>query len=141
MVKSNSCSYDGILATPVQDVLLLPDSFVETPPNWFLHIGGNPEQWLPFSRVVFKRLVEVYEQISARLKALCDHFGIDQSSSGWGRDLALSLAWRHEPWVFEGPHVRYADLCRKLDINPDAHTGDDLAMTLARRHVPAAKNK
>ena len=100
--NGSSWNYDGILARPVQDVLLLPNSFGEAPPPWFLHLGGSPEQWKPFSKVILERLVEVEGEIAARLNALCDHFRISQSASGWERDLAFSLARRHEPWVFEG---------------------------------------
>ena len=135
MAKNKSWNYDSILARPVQDVLLLPNSFGEAPPTWFLRLGGSTELWKPLRKAIFERLVEVGGEIAARLKALCDHFGISQTRSGWERDLALSLARRHEPWVFEGPHVRFAELCRKLDVDPES-SGRDLALQLGRLHVP-----
>jgi hypothetical protein len=135
VAKKETCIYDGILARPVQDELLLPGCFDEAPPAWFVRLGGSSELWKPLSKAIFEGHVKVARQIAARMSALCDHFGIDQSRSGWERDLASSLALRHAPWVFESPRVRLAELCGQLGIDP-ACTDHDLALNLARRHVP-----
>jgi hypothetical protein len=135
MARPHSWSYDGILACPIQDILYLPGSFAEAPPDWFSHIGGRPEQWKLFSRAAAERLAKISADIEARLVALCGVFEIDQARCGWEHNLALSLATRHEAWVFTPPHVRFAELCESLGLSVDAPARDRV-MRLAEKHVP-----
>jgi hypothetical protein len=134
MARPHSWSYDGILACPIQDIVFLPGLFAEAPADWFIGIGGRPEQWKPFSMAVAERLVKICADIVARLEALREAFEIP-SRPGWERNLSLSLAMRHEPWVFAPPHVRLAELCESLDLSVDA-PDRDLVMRLAEKHVP-----
>jgi len=135
MARLHSWSYEGILACPIQDIVYLPGLFGEAPPDWLIGIGGRPEQWKPFSMAVAERWVKICDDIEARLEALCEVFEIEQSCCGWERDLFLSLAMRHEPWVFTPPRVRFAELCKKLNLSVDAPPRD-LVMGLAKKHVP-----
>jgi hypothetical protein len=135
MARPHTWSYDGILACPIQDIVFLPGLFAEAPADWFIAIGGRPEQWKPFSMAVAERWAKICDDIEARLEALCEVFEIDHSLCGWEHNLALSLAQRHEAWVFAPPHVRFAELCESLGLSVDAPARDRV-MRLAERHVP-----
>src|SRR5262245_54630784 len=74
VAKKESGSYDGILARPIEDMLLLPNTFGDSPPSWFLELGGSFEQWKPFPKAAAERLLKVEFEVQARMNALCDHF-------------------------------------------------------------------
>lgn len=135
--------YKGTLAEPME--FLLP----------ILPTGKLPEpaaDWSTRQVEIWRAAVDRARQEDARnfwigarlsldqLVALCDDFGINRSRPGWSRDLALSLARRHEPDFMRGTCVSYAELFARYGIDPDQPDSDfDLALALARQHVPGMR--
>ena len=76
-----------------------------------------------------------------KLMLLCEHFGIstDPLPPGWSRDLALSLARRHESLFIKGSTRKCSEIFAAYEVDPDQHEGDAdlaLALALAHKHVP-----
>ena len=65
----------------------------EEPPTWFLRLGHTADEWRRVAEGQQKRLDAEWWQ---GVLAVYDHFGIEFSAPGAHKDLALSLAFRHE---------------------------------------------
>lgn len=143
MKKRKRAYYTGELAQPMAYVPPI------IPPG---KLAGPTEDWPPALAETWRIAVEKARQEDARefwngailslrrLVALSDHFNIDRSLPGWSRNLALSLAYRHEPDLNRGAGVLYAELFARYGIDPNQPDADfPLALALAERHVPGLR--
>ncbi|ODT26159.1 MAG: hypothetical protein ABS54_07725 [Hyphomicrobium sp. SCN 65-11] len=90
----------------------------------------------PLLRLDAELASEIFAEWLDRISELCEQLDIDQSKSGWARDLALTLALRHEELIV-GDRVKYSELFRKFGIDSsDANADFRLALLLAEKHVP-----
>lgn len=132
--------YHGILAAPMplqRDVV--PAGLTLDPP------AGLP-QFLAeiWSEAIIKgreedsrRRIAGLQAYFDRIAALWDHFEIDPKRTGSSRDLALSLAYRHEPKVLRCRPIRYSELFERYSINAKEPEADFvLALKMAHKHVP-----
>jgi|GEM_PF-6349489 len=135
--------YSGILCEPVKLAKpCCPPSATEVPPS-----GLSPlwtEIW-PLAVQRARRHDELKSQheldaLHDRFWALVDDLDIVPFQPGWIRDLALTLAWRHEQEAFIDAGKKPFAISRvftKFDIDPDMPSSDlQLAQKLASRHVP-----
>jgi hypothetical protein len=106
----------------------------EPPPEWrpLGFVPGNP--WRGFLRAA---QIEARRSFAKDVTDLFEHFDIDASAPGAWRDLALSLAFRHERHlILTGERFCFAALCQRYGVNPD---GDDdcvkLALDQAKKYV------
>lgn len=129
-------SYYGKLPSP----RLFHDSTValnpeQPPPGWVKLFGFSKKVW---SLVVMD--LRKQEQQAWRLahEALFHHFGMMISTPGAWRNLALSLAHRHErKLLVSGQCICFSALCEKYGVDPaDYECADQtLALKLAERYV------
>lgn len=71
-----------------------------------------------------------------RISALVAHFGLDMRRPGWDRDLALSLAIRHEREALGERGTFISAVFRKYDLDPTTDDDFSLALQIAFKHVP-----
>ena len=131
--KRKRTYYTGALAEPIGWVpTTLPPGMDEWSPD-----RCPPEHVEKIRQYCLRNHAAQRKAFYCNFIALTNHFGIDRSRPGWGRDLALSLARRHEPGLFRGETVSYAELFKKYGIDPDQPDADfALAIKLACRTCP-----
>lgn len=80
--------------------------------------------------------VREFKEWWGKILRLFEHFALDIAMPGSERDLALSLARRHEPEFLDGATVNYGALFEKYGIDPLADRADLLlAFELAQAHI------
>jgi hypothetical protein len=136
--------YEGILAEPRDGIDLPPlDQFADHEvPSWFRTVA--PEKvWPKFISQLKAAHLNSDRDLALRLAALRKFFGIKHSYAGWIRDLALTLALRHERKKFAGPDkVSYASLFIEHGLNPEREDDEyRLLLALAGKHVPGFRFK
>jgi hypothetical protein len=112
----------------------------DRPPPWWAEFGHAPEEWRCAINAGKRRAGENFSQW---VLAVYEHFGISSSAPGASKDLALSLAYRHERDLLVeklSGRIRYAALCERYGVKP-AEEGSDttLALSLAYKYVEGEK--
>jgi hypothetical protein len=112
----------------------------EEPPTWFLRLGHTADEWRRVAEGQQKRLDAEWWQ---GVLAVYDHFGIEFSAPGAHKDLALSLAFRHErKELLQGQRVCYRALCERYGVDPDEPLAEvTLAYKLMNRFVRREKKQ
>lgn len=138
--SSRQWCYDDILRIPMPMEPSVADALASASIE-----GSDPEAIETWRQLVQdaqerdrKNLMSGLRGFLDRIQALGEHFQIegDWSKPGWDRDLALSLAMRHEPDHFTGGAITLSQVFRKYDIDPDSPSADWLLVfKLAEKHV------
>lgn len=100
-------------------------------PNIF---GGTPEEWI---RELQQLMRSEWDYSLHCFRSVYEHFGINFSDPGAHRDIALSLAFRHErDLLIRGPRIQYSAICERYGVKPDEEDADhSLALALITKHV------
>ena len=129
--------YDEILKKPIIRKLVIGPDPGRTP-VWFV-LKSLPEELWP---TLWESILSIERRQKAlRLCALFQHYSIDLLEPTAAKDLALTLAIRHERHMLaEDGRAAYGKMfkCRNLDPN-DPEADLVLALDLADKHVPGFK--
>lgn len=138
--------YTGALAEPIEwaPPILPPGKFAQITEDWPSKVSENWRTAVERAQQedARNRELELCASVS-KLVTLTEHFSVDRSRPGWSRNLALSLAQRHEPGLKRRAGVfAYAELFAMYGIDPDQPDADfPLALALAQQHVPGMRFK
>ena len=109
------------------------------PPSWWETFGHSPDDWRRVVEIAKKKAFENWWQL---VLAVYAHFGIEFSAPGAHKDLALSLAFRHERnLLVQGGRICYAALCERYGVDPDEQGAEvTLVFALVRKYVEREKS-
>jgi len=110
----------------------------DKPAIWWLGLGHTVDEWRRAIEITKKKVDEEWWR---GVLAVYNHFRIDFSAPGAHKDLALSLAFRHErKLLVRGGRICYAALCERYGVNPDeAWSEVNLAHALMEKYVQGEK--
>lgn len=132
---SSHRKYQGLLLVPVPSALRLPPD----PPHCFLR-HATSEEWPTFrarlSSPEGPTLHSELAQIMRRCGALFGHYGKKLNEPGAALDVALAMAFRHEPELMSATPPALSAVFLKFNLDPDANLHFQLVLALAARYVP-----
>lgn len=125
--------YDGILVEPIESLIVTRKGDASRPPTWYKIRKYSKKKWSQLQSVDER---SQKSQRAKRLDALHRHYGIDPSHPGSSKDLALTLAVRHEQFRGEHGRVTFWQLYNKYGIDPASPDADkELVLQLAEKHI------